>query len=319
MNRIDLIFPGLLNLPTYELHDEDLKLAMPGLHKLLRFATRIPNSQFDIDKILIQCLGLKQKALPYAFAMNTKRQPQLLFRPVHLKADINNAIVFPVTDNPDDINQLINDLSIYFKGDCHIKLVAENLWLMHIPECQPLQEVPHVLTATGKKVTHYLEQARSSLAWYKLFNEMQMFLYQHDINQQRFNSGLPMINSLWCWGGDEYQGESIHNIHWFADDELMNGIGRLYCGTASSIPSIRETAVDTDCIVVDLSLLKSLKGDNNDSVMQVLQQFETRCVQPLIQNSAHEIHLHTGGRYDFQFRPSMAWKFWRKAGYSLVN
>src|SRR5210317_683428 len=112
---VDLVFPGLLNLPGYEIESEDLLASTPNLHKFLRYATREKNTAYDIDRILISLLKLEQAGLPYAEAVSGRSdQFQLLFKPVYLKSDINNAIVFPVEDK-DDIAILINDLSDYFK------------------------------------------------------------------------------------------------------------------------------------------------------------------------------------------------------------
>lgn len=319
MNKVDLVVPGLLNLPQHEINRAGLIESTPCLHRLLRFAKQVPNTVYDIDEILIHRLGLKQGALPYAYALNiTQDSLQVLFKPVYLKSDINNAIVYPVDDYEGDIDLVINDLSDFFKADCSLETLGDNNWLMTLHHCQPPIEIPHYLTATGKKVTHYLQQSKSNLEWFKLFNEMQMFLFQHDVNQNRTNAGLPMINSLWCWGADDYRGEVLENTAWFCDDTLMGGIGRLYCGEALPITAL-DKHKDSDAIVVDLSLLKALKGDWNVDVFDLLLKFENDCVQPIMQSASSEICLYTGGEFNFYFKPRMTWRFWKGPGYSLVN
>lgn len=189
---------------------------------------------------------------------------------------------------------------------------------MTLHHCQPPKDIPHYLTATGKKVTHYLQQAKSNLQWFKLFNEMQMFLFQHDVNQKRVNAGFPMINSLWCWGADDYRGELLENTAWFCDDALMQSIGGLY--NAESLPiNALGKSTNKHAIVVDLSLLKALKGDWNVDVFDLLLNLENDCLQPIMQSASPEIYLHTGGEFNFHFKPRMAWQLWKKAGYSLVN
>ena len=61
-STIDLVLPGLLNLPAHELNLDELASSTPILHKLLRFAERVNSSITDFDDILIKRLGLQQPA-----------------------------------------------------------------------------------------------------------------------------------------------------------------------------------------------------------------------------------------------------------------
>jgi hypothetical protein len=319
VRKVDLVVPGLLNLPAHEINTEGLIESTPCLHRLLRFATRIPNTAYDIDNILIHRLGLKQSALPYAYAHNPVEQvAQVMFKPVYLKSDMNNAIVYPVDDFNGDIAILINDLSDYFKEDCSVKLLPDNSWLMTLNGCIPPTSMPHYLTATGKKVTHYLQQAKANLEWFRLFNEMQMYLFQHDINQKRTDAGLPTINSLWCWGADDYAGEVIQQTVWFSDDVQMQEIGRLYCNESADLTALDEHK-DKDAIIVDLSFLKALKGDWNLDVFELLLKLEKNCLQPLLQLDSVQLCLHTGGEFNFHYKTWMKWKLWRRDTYSLIK
>lgn len=311
--NIDLVLPGLLNLPVYELDTERLADETPHLHKLLRFADRLPNQQHTIDAILIHRLGLNQAALPYARACMGDKSgaSSILIKPVHLKADINNAIMFPL-ENSDDIDKIINDLSSYFKENCEIEALPDKSWLMHLHNCKPVVDVPHYLSALGKKVSHYLQQAKTSLQWFKLFNEMQMFLHQHEINQGRQQAGLPVINSLWCWGADAWQGDQLDNTLWFSDDFLMQQLGRLYTGHALPLSALQDQELQSDSIIVELSLLKALKGDSNKNLWQILMDVEKNCLMPLMKSKSHPIICHTAGPHNFHYKSYMAWKVWHK-------
>lgn len=313
MNRVDLIVPGLLNLPLDELGAEGLQQSTPYLHKILRFAQKRRNSFCDIDDILIHRLQLKQPALPYAYAMNPESEvEQMLFKPVFLKTDINNAIVHPINDDYDAFNKVINDLKDYFKEDCEIKALNNDTWLMRLHNEQALAGMPHVLTATGKKVSHYLDQAKSNLGWFKLFNEMQMYLFQHDINQQRFVSGLPMLNSLWCWGGDAYGGESFSSLAWYSDDKQMRKLGELYTGTSQPVSDLPGHDSQQDAIVINLALLEALKGASTRNIEELLKTLDSDYLGPIMRCRAKAIHLHTGGEWNFYFTQYMAWRLWRQ-------
>ena len=311
--QIDLVIPGLFDLPLYELDEQGLQDQTPALHRVLRYARRIDNRCFDIDEILVDTLGLSQKVLPYAHACKGSNAGYaVLFKPIHLKADINNALVFPVQESNDNISQLINDLQDFFKDDFTIHTLDDGLFLMHLHQVQAMLDIPHYLAAAGKKVTHYLEQAKSNLQWFKLFNEIQMFLFQHPLNQQRRQQGMPEINSLWCWGGDCWQGESFSQRTWFSDDVEMKALGRLYCADSCGLDEFAGSDHHQHAILVDLNILRSLKGDRDQDLMQLLMDIEQKYLSPLMHSTAHDLRIRAGASFDLQFSRSMAGKFWRK-------
>lgn len=309
---IDLIIPGILNLPAHELNIAELESLTPALHQLLRFSNQVPSRLVDVDEIIIQRLGLKQRALPYAYAIQpAKKGRQLLFKPVHLKADINNAIVYPVDENDDDIILLINDLKSYFKENCEIENLPGKRWIMRLLDCEPVIDVPHYLSAVGNKFTHYLEQSRSNLEWFRLFNEMQMFLYQHEINQQRLSKGQLPVNSLWCWGADPYLGETVTETVWYSDDPDMQSLGELYAGHSDNLNNLAFNEANLNTVIIDLSILKHLKGNSAEDTVQVLNGVEERCAK-LLSARQHQIIVHTGGSVNLHYRHLAKLKFWKK-------
>ncbi len=304
---VELIIPGLFNLPLHELEEEQLRDCTPCLHRMLRFSDQHENQAHDLDSMLISRLDLKQSGLPYAYAVNaTKGEHQVVFKPVFLKSDINNAIVFPLKKNL-EINRLIKDLSGYFKEDCDISALPQNYWLMTFSDIQADTGLPHYLTAVGKKVTHYLEQSKKNLAWFKLFNEMQMFLYQHDINQQQ-----QQVNSLWCWGSDDYRGESFSDLQWFSDDYLMQRLGELYTRSSSPLNDFKVADIDKRGLVIDLSILNALKGEAESNLLPLLTAIEQRYLKPIVESRACELHLLGAGKVNLRYTPSMSLKVWKK-------
>ena len=141
---------------------------------------------------------------------------------------------------------------------------------------------------------------------------MQMFLFQHELNQQRFASGEPMMNSLWCWGGDAYRGESFPSLAWYSDDNLMRNLGELYTGTGLPVVSLPEHDSRQDAIVINLSLLEALKGESSREIIDLLKILDTEYLGPVMRSSTAAIHLHTGGQWNFYFTPLMAWQLWKQ-------
>jgi len=149
--RLDLIIPGLLDLPVDTLDPVFLKNNLPALNSFLRYARPGQNNVFELEPMLSACMGWKNDPqLPFAQAFVDQRESDrhqyILFRPVHLKPDMHNAIVLPLQDNQtnyDDINILINDLKSYFNVDCDIRSVADGHWLMRLKQCDPPRHYPH--------------------------------------------------------------------------------------------------------------------------------------------------------------------------------
>jgi len=194
--HIDVILPGLFQLPLPELNDEFLADELPAPNHILRFAHRLPNRFEDFERIFADSLGLSdQCVLPFASAFAEKDESStqlLLCQAIHLKPDVRNAFVFPLDDSSqtrDDINNIINSLYQLFKEDFDISELTNGLWLMRLNHCEAPRHYPHILSVIGRKVDPYIKQSRQILPWYQLINEMQMFMHSHEVNHEAIVGG----------------------------------------------------------------------------------------------------------------------------------
>ena len=69
-----------------------------------------------------------------------------------------------------------------------------------------LEELPRIRTnpiseVIGGDVRRALPTGEEAARWHQLFNEMQMLLHAHPLNDAREARGEMTINSLWFWGG----------------------------------------------------------------------------------------------------------------------
>jgi hypothetical protein len=321
-SRLDLLIPGLLHLAPSDIDLGRLRVSAPTLYKVLRFADRAPREARDFDQILASLLGEAQGGLPYARGITEGRgeppgDAEILFRPVFLKADINNAIVFPLPDFQSDIGSIINDLEGFFKDDFTLEALPGGIWLMRLHRCRPVTRTPHYLNAVGKKVTHYLEQARGNLEWFKLFNEMQMYLHQHPLNQQRLQQGQAMANSLWCWGGDEPGPGTRRYAAWYSDDIELRDLGRLYADQVGALGDLPRQHPAGNRLAVDLRVLHSLKSGADSDPMQLLADIENSYLHDSMHAGVSMLHLYTGAAVDLHFAPRHSWRLWRSASWSF--
>ena len=321
--QVDLVLPGLFNLPATGISADSIKKELPALNTLLRFGLKQHNHFHDIDDILSDCLGMDTNSmLPFASAYATELSTEqssnnVLFRGIHLKPDLRNAFVIPLAENEElqnDLSHLINGLKPLFKEDCDISDLHNGLWLMHLKLCQPPNHYPHHLSIVGRKVDQYIEQSRKALPWYQLMNEMQMFLHSHEVNQKRLVNGQLPINSLWCWGAGSFREPKRQKHIWYCDDSLMQSYARRAGILDQPIKSIAQADFYQDALIVDFSLLQALKSVDVQDLALLLMETEKNILQPLLKSvkkGKAELHLRAGSDFDLLLSRQSMFKFWR--------
>jgi hypothetical protein len=166
----------------------------------------------------------------------------------------------------------------------------------------------------GKTANPYIEQTRQDLDWYRLVNEMQMFLFQHDVNRERAARGQLPINSLWFWGGGEPCGPPAGETAWYCDDGLLNRLAESRGLSPAALDRVAEAPPPASAAVVDLRLLEMLKSGAETGLEEALLDIDRRLLRPLLETTAgrrRPLLLHAGYEFDFYLPPSSGWKFWR--------
>ncbi|MFT5225897.1 MAG: hypothetical protein ACI8XX_001649 [Polaribacter sp.] len=326
--QIDLVIPGLFNLPLEEFAPEFLVSNLPALNQLLSYSNTIPNEQTDFESIIASSIGLTgRQTLPFAQAYvagsgdMTADEPQrhLLCRTIHLKADMHNALVIPLESNSvnqDDSSLILEDLQDFFSEDCELKPLHNGLWLMRLKHCEPSDCYPHYLSVIGRKANQFIEQSKQALPWYKLMNEMQMFMHQHPVNQNRLTTGLLPINSLWFWGAGEKPKFDENKTAWFCDDEEL--IRFAEGSNIRRLPLDRLTQMKSgeNSVVIDLSLLEALKSSSGDDLQAKLELLEKDIFKPAMtffRSSRLSLQLRAAHHFDLTMTPFSKYKIWRSS------
>jgi hypothetical protein len=330
--RVDCVLPGLFDLPPGELSGEFLRYQLPHLNRVLSLARTRQNQAFNIDAIIrktldweahddstqtvTRCYGLPM-AQAFAAPQAQDYSRYLLFQAIHLKPDLHSALILPLGNNQDNLNDidiLINDLKDMFKVDCDITAVASGVYLMRLHNFDAPLHYPHIISVLGKSANPYIEQSREIMPWYKLLNEMQMFLHQHEVNQKRLRSGLLPANSLWFWGGGRPE-EIKQGLSWYCDEPLFNRFAQSLGLAPKSLDALDLSQPAGDSLVVDLRLLTALKSGQGESLDELLLDIDKRLFQPLLAavNAGHSrLRLHLGYSLDFEMHPLSRFKFWKR-------
>ena len=319
---IQLVLPGLFDLPLDELEPGFLDSALPELNRLLRFGNPIDNRAFSLDDSIAGALGLAPigARLPMArcFRSETDTDARLMLaEAIHLRPDMHNAIAMPIPDEPEnqaDLATIMADLAELFADDFDLLETGEGAYLLRLRHFDAPQLYPHPLSVLGKNLSPYVEQSRQVLPWYKLLNEIQMFLHQHPLNQRRLQNGRLMINSLWTWGA----GEALPRpgqFAWFGDDALCNRFAEDLGAPVASLQAFAEYQGQDPAVVVDLRLLRWLKTGSEQRLDQLLLGIESQLIEPAMTrllNRLDGIRLRAGYAVDFELGKRARYKIWRR-------
>lgn len=331
---VQIILPGLFDLPLQELDARFIVDDLPALNRILGLSSVRDNNDFTIDAMLSSALNMKLEVsgggseavgaagLPMAQACADDHQDPrrlLLAEAIHLQADMHGAIAVPIlndSENLSDIDIIINDLSDLFKVDCNIQSIGDGRFLLQLRQFDSPTHYPHPLSILGKSISPFIEQSREILPWYRLVNEFQMFMYQHPVNQRRQLEGRLTINSLWVWGAGERPALDLQPL-WYCDDPLLN---RFAASLGLPIESCRNIAAGDDshdAIIVDLRLLQYLKSGLDGNLDELLLDIESSILEPLLESlprRAGPLQLRGGYHLDFELKPADRFKFWRRPG-----
>lgn len=124
--------------------------------------------------------------------------------PVHIKVDRDRTLL---VDNTlldvanDEAQALVGALNHHFAEDSiQFRAAAPKRWYVKLPHTPRL--ITHETSeVAGKDVERHLPTGADALAWHGVFNEVQMLLHAHVVNEAREARGEPSVNSVWFWGG----------------------------------------------------------------------------------------------------------------------
>ena len=206
MSKIELtiVLPGLARIVGQKINAGSIP---PVLAKIINKSHFEANST-GLARLLFNHFShtpLTDTDLP-AVSLNNPAQTAIKADPCYLHPDRDRLLLF--ADNLDITKQEsaaliaeIQPLLEEFNGQL-LPLHADS-WLLTLADMPKLtfSALPEV---NGKGVDSHLPQGSDQRSWIRLWNEIQMQLYDADINQQRVAAGKLPINSVWFWGAGNF-------------------------------------------------------------------------------------------------------------------
>jgi hypothetical protein len=149
-----------------------------------------------------------------------------------------------------------------------------------------------------------------------------MVLHAHPVNQVREAAGLPVVNSLWPWGGGrlpEFDRRAVAHDTLWSDDPVARGIARLLRIEEATLPAgFRSAAAGRPLVVFDALEPPARTGDAivwRDELARFESDWLAPALDALRSGRLNALHLIAPGDLataELQVSRHDLWKFWRK-------
>lgn len=214
--------------------------------------------------------------------------------PVHLKISreglhVVDSTLFDVGE--DEAQALVLALNTHFAGD-GITFIAPHPKRWYVKRASSPDLITHAISeVAGSDLQHHMPSGADATAWRRIFNECQMVLHEHAINQAREARGEPEINSVWFWGGGtrpNVPGRPFSAV--WADDALAFALAALAEAHSAPLPlsgtawlaAARTQARESHLVILD-QLNTAVTYRDSEAWRARLSEFDTSWFTPLLE------------------------------------
>jgi hypothetical protein len=325
MRNVHLVIPDLF-LPQQVATDACSGLAMPALGVLLARAQCAPLAAESLEAWLCAAFGVAGQDIAPVTLQADGMQPGAAYwlraDPVHLRLQRDQLILqaeVPLT--MDEAAQLCASLNAHFAAD-GLRFFAPHpqRWYLQLDVAPDMSTRP-LAQVTGSNVHEHLPQGADALRWHGVFNEIQMLLFEHVVNQSREARGALPINSVWLWGGGHAVGELARPyVKMYGDSDLASVFAQTTGIPCDTLPdnAVQSLAGDDgDVLIVWEGLRRALQQGDLYAWREGVQRFEQSCAEPLLDalRAGHIARLtldipHAGVPRRFVLTRGAAWRLW---------
>lgn len=313
-NELTIVLPGLARIVGQQINAGSIPATLAKMIKRAQF-TEAP---VGLARLLFNHFSQTPHTgndLP-AVSLMSRKQHIIKADPCYLHPDRDRLLLFAddldiTTDESTALIAEIQPLLEEFGGT--LEAVNSDSWLLTLTDMPALSftALPEV---KGKGVDSNLPQGADQRPWLRLWNEIQMQLYDADINKQRVSAGKLPINSVWFWGAGTF---TPKKNDWL----LVQGNGLLL----EQLTQQSAIKLNHNLDWSDSSLLSSQRGkhlwvldelDLESDWLQQLQQFDDSSLEGLwkqLKNTTiSKITLQIPEYGHYHLTSLDTWKFWKK-------
>lgn len=204
--------------------------------------------------------------------------------PVHLHADLDHLLLFSgesFAPTPGQAAELVKALNQLFHEDGFDFIVGTpEHWYLR---CSTVPEVSFTALdkVQGRNILPFMPSGIAAADWRRYLNEMQMQMTACTVNQQRLESGMPAVNSIWCWGGGDLPAcskSAVNRI--YTEQAFSRGLARHLQVDALPLPGSAEHILfDTPEQLIEFPEL--VEPDDPQAFVTFLARFEHDYLAPL--------------------------------------
>jgi hypothetical protein len=298
-----LLVPGLLEAPP---GGADMQ-ALPRFPVLEGFIARADEDQAEghLEELLMRLFGLDadQGAAPFCYLAETGKIPEtgiLRACPVHLRADRDRVLLFPLDESRLDLEEsreLAAQFNTHFAEDGLVaEVVRPHHWYV-LTERLPQVKLAPLDQLAGRSLREFLPDSEKECFWLSVINETQMLFFDSPVNRSREQAGQPPVNGLWFDGGGYFPGAKP------AGPALVSSDNRLLRG----LEACADQKSDETVSVID-DICQALLEQDASAWLRARQQFE-KTLEALMKKE--EIVLYSCDGRSWHWKPSCSWRFWR--------
>ena len=333
--NLNLLIPYLFwpDVSQPEIYND---LSTPSLEVLLSKSIAMRRQSQEMEIWLCQAFNVaKQQNWPIApimlhidgsDLMKASKDFWMRADPVHLRIEQNHIMLadsqaFKISK--EEAEQIVQDLNGHLVNNHDFSLLPLRPHHWYIQTSRTLEiQTPTLSEVTCMNINNFLPTGREGITWHKIFNEIQMLLHEHPINQIRESRGELTINSVWFWGGGNMP-QSIQSpyIHVWSDHDLPHALAVASNTNHAKLPHdanewLQVGIAGNHLIVLD-ALLGKAKYRNAYSWRETLKDMEKKWFLPLHAalkkgkiNRLTITSLDENLSHEFVIMRSNLWKFW---------
>ena len=205
MKTVHLVIPDLF-LPKDFAAEVSAGLSLPVLQKLLgrghgEMLEPVPLEDLLCDLFGVPCQNDAPVAPISAAFDGLAAGCWLRADPVNLNLQRDQLLLAAVRAGSEEAAALCVSLNAHFAGQ-GMEFFAPHpqRWYVRLDRL-PLMRTTPLSQVIGGDVRKVLPTGKDAAHWHQVFNEIQMLLHSHPLNEVREARGEPPINSAWFWGG----------------------------------------------------------------------------------------------------------------------
>ncbi|HCB67743.1 MAG TPA: hypothetical protein DEP52_00240 [Methylophilaceae bacterium] len=188
-------------------------------HPILdRFLTigQVESLKFSYEEFVCDLLGIKPNPDYPCAALDYQKNHMhyyLYADPVYLSLQRDTFFLEKkLTDDftQDEIKNLCNALNTTFEDENRTFTISDQGQLFLELKKAPFIKTTSIAHIKRQPIDLFMPQGEEAMAWHAFMNEIQMFLFDHPLYQDRVRRGLLSPNSIWFSGGGQLP-RSIEN------------------------------------------------------------------------------------------------------------